>query len=251
VKSLEKLMMTGQKILVTGAASGIGRSVSLLLADRGARLALLDVCDEVKQTATETDGTPFMVDFMDTECIPSLVSEAAELLGGLDGIVNCAGYPSVTPLASLEESEWHRTLTINLTAPYLICRAALPYLSRSDQASIVNISSGTGILPTRTTGPSYATSKAGLLGLTRTLAINLAPKIRVNAVCPGLTDTPMAALATSPRSPEAQRELLGRYPLGRIAAPEEIAQVVAFLLSSASSYVTGATYTADGGRTLY
>jgi NAD(P)-dependent dehydrogenase (short-subunit alcohol dehydrogenase family) len=248
---MQKLAMIGKKVLVTGAASGIGRATSLMLAERGAELALLDQSETVQITAEDTNGVAFIVDLMQTKSIPGVVKRAAEILRGLDGVVNCAGFPSVTPLAGLDESEWQKSITINLTAPYLICRFALPWLERGSASSIVNIASGVGILPTRTTGPSYAASKAGLLGLTRTLAANLAPKIRVNAVCPGLTNTPMIAFRGSPQTPEEQRALIDPYPLGRAAEPNEIAEVIAFLLSPAASYVTGATYTADGGRTLY
>jgi len=247
VKTLESLMMNGRKVLVTGAGSGIGRAISTILADRGAHLALLDRSDSVRATARDTGGTPFIVDLLQTGSIQRVVTCAAEALGGLDGVVNCAGVLSVASLADLEESDWQRTITINLTAPYLICRAALPWLKRSPDASIVNIASGVGIRPVHLTTPAYAASKAGLLGLTRTLAVNLAPAIRVNAVCPGLTDTPMVV----PTSEEDQQSLVALYPLGRAAAPLEIAEVAAFLLSRAASYVTGASYTADGGRTLY
>jgi NAD(P)-dependent dehydrogenase (short-subunit alcohol dehydrogenase family) len=241
--------MEGRRVLVTGAASGIGLALGHLLADRGASLALLDVDERVADTATATGGSAFAVDLLDTVRLPEVVDRAAEVLGGLDGVVNCAGVESRLPLAELDENEWQRTLAINLTAPYLICRAALPWLEQSPEASIVNVSSGTGLRPMRSTGSGYAASKAGLIGFTRSLAVQLAPGIRVNAVNPGITDTPMVEFATRPL--EDQERLLAFYPLGRPAQPEEVAQVIAFVLSSQASYVTGATYTVDGGRTLH
>jgi NAD(P)-dependent dehydrogenase (short-subunit alcohol dehydrogenase family) len=246
--NIPALDMKGRKVLVTGAASGIGRATSLMLAERGATLATLDADSSVEEVAKETAGTAVICELTHTQSIAAVITQAANAMGGLDGLVNCAGYPSLKPLAELEVEEWIRTLTINLTAPFMICKAALPWLSQSTSAAIVNVASAVAILPTRTTGLSYAASKAGLLGLSRTLAITLAPKIRVNAVCPGLTATQMTRAALGE---EGQTALLGAYPAGRVAQPAEIAHVIAFLLSSAASYVTGATYTVDGGRTLY
>jgi NAD(P)-dependent dehydrogenase (short-subunit alcohol dehydrogenase family) len=242
--------LTGLKVLVTGAASGIGRAVGEVLAGRGAQLALLDRADAVAATAEATGGAAFTVDLADTARVPEVVGEAARSLGGLDGVVNCAGIGSSTQLSELEEPEWQRLLAINLTAPYLVCRAALPWLRQSSDASVVNISSGTGVRPMRDTGCGYVAAKAGLLGLTRSLALQLAPRIRVNAVCPGVTDTPMVR-ANGALAGEHRDALLAQYPLGRPAEAVEIAQVVAFLLGPDASYVTGATYSADGGRTLY
>jgi NAD(P)-dependent dehydrogenase (short-subunit alcohol dehydrogenase family) len=222
-----------------------------MLADRGAKLALVDIEPTVERTSQATGGFAYIVDLQHTAEIPKMVQQAAKALDGLDGVVNCAGFPSVASLSELEEPDWQKAISVNLTAPYMICRAALPWLERSAHASIVNIASAVGVLPMRTTGISYAASKAGLIGLTRTMAVTLAPKIRANAVCPGLTNTPMIGFRGLPQTPEEQQAWVAPYPLGRIAEPHEIAHVVAFLLSPAASYVTGAVYTADGGRSLH
>jgi NAD(P)-dependent dehydrogenase (short-subunit alcohol dehydrogenase family) len=237
----------GRHVLVTGGASGIGFAICRMAIERGAKVAMLDVdAGKVGPPARELGAFPIAADLSDMSMPGPAVAEAVQALGALDGVVNCAGISSPAPLAELNPEAWTRILTVNLTAPYLILRAALPWLSKAANASVVNIASGAGILPSGSKGGSaYASSKAGLLGLTRALASELAPGIRVNAVCPGLTDTPMVRNRTGGPPPAS------RYALNRAADPSEIAAGVIFLLSDAASYVTGSTLAVDGGRTFH
>jgi NAD(P)-dependent dehydrogenase (short-subunit alcohol dehydrogenase family) len=244
--------LAGRKILITGAASGIGQALAEFLAKRGAKLGLLDLNAEALQSVTSRTGAVAVtVDLAQPAGIKPAIVELATALDGLDSVVNCAGISSRTMFEELGEAEWGRSLAINLTAPFLICQAALPWLRDSKFPSVVNIASGVGLRPTGKGTAAYAASKAGLLGLTRALAVELAPAIRVNAVCPGVTRTPMVDAALKQFSPEDRAAFLIQYPIERVAEPAEIVSVIAFLLSEASSFVTGATYAADGGRTLH
>jgi len=137
---------------------------------------------------------------------------------------------------------WRQVLEVNLTGTYLMCRACLPWLRKEGRASIVNIASAAGLLPNAPGLTAYAASKGGVVNLTRAMAAELAPSIRVNTVCPGMVDTPMA---------DGFRTNVGNYALKRIADPAEIANVILFLASVDASYVTGATLAADGGRSYH
>ena len=251
IDAAERILMNDRRILVTGAASGIGATVSKLVTERGAKVALLDIDPSVETVAGDCNGEAVIADLAQPASIQSAVAKAAKALGGLDGIVNCAGIASGTALADLSLEDWSRATAINLTAPFIVCQAALPWLLQSSHASVVNIASGVGILPTVGAGCSYAATKAGLLGMTRALAVELATKVRVNAVCPGLTRTPMVDFVLTKASDEERAAFVKNYPMGRAADPSEISEVIAFLLSDAASFVTGATYAADGGRTLH
>ena len=191
------------------------------------------------------------VDLSDPGATAKAVEAAAEAMGGLDGVVNCAGVALRTPLADLELAAWSLVVAVNFTAPYVICRAALPYLKVSKRASVVNVASGVGLLPGKGAGVAYASTKAGLIGMTRSLAAELAPGIRVNAICPGLTATPMVVSLIEESAAAGRPHPADGYALRRAADPGEIASSICFLLGDEASFVTGSTLGVDGGRVFH
>jgi NAD(P)-dependent dehydrogenase (short-subunit alcohol dehydrogenase family) len=235
--------LQGRRIVVTGAASGIGKAVAQLFASEGAALALFDRDDHgLSQTARETGGHAFQVDITDEAAVADAAGKASAALGGIDGVVNAAGIMTVGPVSELPAAAWRRVLEVNLTGTYIVVRSCLPFMASEAAASIVNIASAAGLLPNAPGLAAYAASKGGVVNLSRALAAELAPKIRVNSICPGMVDTPMA---------EGFRGNVGNYALKRIADPSEIARAILFLTSSESSYVTGAALAADGGRSFH
>lgn len=242
--------LAGRRILITGGASGIGRAAVLLFACEGARVAALDR-DAAGLASLGSEGIVTAVcDLSDGEGIVDAVDVAAEALGGLDGVVNCAGIAHMAPLAEISPDVWRRIMAINLDAPYLVCRAAQRWLEAAGGGTIVTIASGQALLPNAPGGTAYAASKAGVLAFTKALAAELAPRIRCNVLCPGIVDTPMVQDLLGNGTPE-QQPFLRQYALRRAAAPEEMARALLFLTSDDSSYVTGAALAADGGRTFY
>jgi NAD(P)-dependent dehydrogenase (short-subunit alcohol dehydrogenase family) len=241
----------GRRIYLTGAASGIGRAPALRLAAGGAKLALVDIDrQKLADVVAATRGLALTVDLLDGAAIDRSVDEAVEAFGGIDGVINCAGVGYGAPLRDVTPLDWDRVIGVNLTAPYRVCRAALPHLKKVHGSTIVNVASGAGLIPMPNTSP-YAASKAGLLGLTRALAAELAPHIRANAICPGVTNTPMTADVLGNYANLDDAPFVAQYPLRRVADPGEIAEAIGFLTSHESSYVTGATLAVDGGRTFH
>jgi NAD(P)-dependent dehydrogenase (short-subunit alcohol dehydrogenase family) len=241
-----------RRIYVTGAASGIGRATAHLLAEGGAALALVDVNEDgLRETASATGGHAFVVDLCDGAAIDNSVQCAADRLGGIDGIINCAGVAHGAGLEKLEPEDWERVLAINLTAPYRVCRAALPKLRQREGASIVNVASGVALLPAGPGATAYVASKGGLISFTKALAAELGPGIRANAVCPGIADTPMGASVLERPDQVAAEAFLARYALKRAADASEIAEAIAFLISDEASFITGIVLAVDGGRSFH
>jgi NAD(P)-dependent dehydrogenase (short-subunit alcohol dehydrogenase family) len=238
----------GHRAVVTGGGSGIGAATCRLLAAEGARVAVLDRDgDAAAAMAAEIDGRPFTVDVRDGEAVTRAVNDAAEALGGLTDLVNNAGAGMAKPLLDYTDKEWALLVGVNLTGTFNGIRAAAPILLAGGGGSIVNNASLTGIRPTRGEGP-YSAAKAGVLNLTQTAAVELAPSVRVNAVAPGMVHTPLTDIVVTNQEWRAAAE--SGTPLGRIGTAEEVAEVILFLASDAASYVTGHTIVVDGGSVL-
>lgn len=229
--------------LVTGGRSGIGKAIARRLRQEGAAVHTAQ-----RGPDDEFDGIP--ADFADPTCPDDIIAEVIDRSGKLDVLVNNAGLMQEHAIEAMSTQDWQRTLSVNLTAPFLLIRAALPHL-RTTRGSIVNTGSieGIGANPGHA---AYAASKAGLHGLTRAVAVDHGHEgIRCNAVAPGWIDTDLNLdFVDSTPDPDAFRRDLGRiHPVGRAGTPEEVAALVAFLAAEESGFSTGQIHTVDGGRT--
>jgi NAD(P)-dependent dehydrogenase (short-subunit alcohol dehydrogenase family) len=241
-------LLSGRKALITGGGSGIGAATCRRFAEEGATVVVLDRDgDAAARVAAEVDGTSATADVRNSEAVDSAVREAAERMGGLTDLVNNAGTGMAKPLLDYSDKEWALLVGVNLTGTFHGIRAAGPIMLEAGFGSIVNNASLTGVRPTRGEGP-YSAAKAGVLSLTQTAALELAPAVRVNAVAPGMVQTPLTEMVVSTPSWRAAAE--AGTPLGRIGTAEEVADVIVFLASPAASYVTGQTIVIDGGSVL-
>jgi len=243
--------IAGQTAIVTGAASGMGRATAHLFADEGARVAVIDrEADGARRVADEiakAGGTAraFTLDVSDGPRIPPTVAEIAAELGGIDILVNNAGTSGRVPIEAEDyDAAWARTLAVNLTAQAALIRACLPHLLRRGAGRIVNIASTEGLGATPGISP-YTASKHGVIGLTRSLAVELGRRgVTVNCVCPGPIHTGLTAHIPDDAKTKFARR---RVPLGRYGDPEEVAQMTLSLVLPAASYVNGAVVVVDGG----
>ena len=238
--------LQNRKILITGGASGIGRATSELFVREGAAVAVLD-----RDTARVAGAHAIAADVSDAASVAHAIQNAARTLGGLDGLVNAAGVFINRGLMETTTDEWNTTIAVNLTGTFLCVQAAVPFLRQAERATIVNIASGVGLLPTGGGSTAYVASKGGVIAMTRTLAAELAPAIRVNAVCPGAVETPMTDGTLRDAAGAVIPAIVNRYALGRPAAPAEIAAAILFLTAHESSFVTGVSLAVDGGRTYH
>ena len=244
--------LDGKSVLVTGAARGIGAAIAEAVVDDGGAVALLDVDPAGAETASRLAerGTAqfFPCDVRSLAEVERAVDDAQEALGGFDGLVNNAGVNAYFDAVAMTEADWDTVFAVDLKAAWLLARALLHQLIER-RGAIVNISSIQARLTLQGFFP-YAAAKAGLEGLTRSLALDYAPAgVRVNAVAPGYTDTFLVqewlSLQDDPTATLAS--VLENIPLGRMATPREIGEVVAFLLSDRASAITGATLAVDCG----
>ena len=249
--------LDGHVAVVTGAAMGIGKAIATTLAERGARVACWDIAgDEARETAGAIGGAGVLaveVDVTASDQVKRAARETEEALGPVDILVNVAGgsLGAARGIDGLTEEQWDRVIELNLRAPFLTCKAFAGGMKAKGWGRIVNIASGAGRSHSRSRIIPYAAAKAGLLGLTRQLAVDLAPHgVNVNAVSPGaIASVPNSAWRQMPEA--AQRDVLSTVASGRFGESEEIAGAVAFMVSDDASYVVGQTLSVDGGHWMF
>lgn len=240
--------------LITGARQGMGKSHAIALANQGAKVVVTDInqtdCQKVVDKIKNSGGEAiaFKLDVSDKSEVDSVVAEIVKKFGQLDILINNAGIVQFKPFLELSEEDWDRTIDINLKGEFLCAQAAAKVMKEREGGVIVNIVSvamgqqGIGM-------PNiahYCASKGGIAAMTEALAAELAPfNIRVNAIAPGLIETPMIDVVKS--DPKMLEAMLQRVPLKRVGRPEEVSELVVFLASDSSSYMTGAVVVIDGG----
>ncbi|WP_026783274.1 SDR family NAD(P)-dependent oxidoreductase [Pleomorphomonas koreensis] len=243
--------LEGRKALVTGASRGIGRAVAEALAGAGADVAITARDNaSLGETAAAIAAlgrraVPLVLDVRDVASSRAAVEQAADGLGGLDILVNNAGYEEVTPSLEVGEAVWDRVVDTNLKGAFFVAQAAARRMQAAGRGAIVNLASLTSYVGVPTAAP-YGASKAGLIGMTHALAAEWASLgIRVNAIAPGYFRTAMTEVFY--RDETWQAAMLGKIPLGRFGALDDLAGAVIFLASDASAYVTGQCIPVDGG----
>jgi len=247
-------------VVVTGAGGGIGRAVCLVAAREGARIAVLDRDETLGREVAlliENEGARALyvsADVSDADAVKQSLQAAAEHYGRLDGLVNCAGIEGVvTPTIDYPEEIYDRVLTVNARGTFLNMKYALPFMVQQGAGSIVNLGTAREVSAPGFSG--YSASKGAVLALTRTAALEYGIQgIRVNAVCPSAVETRMwqdvkVALGEQLPDPSADIEALVPKPMGRTCQPEEVAELVVFLLSKKASFINGACISIDGGVT--
>jgi NAD(P)-dependent dehydrogenase (short-subunit alcohol dehydrogenase family) len=256
--------LAGKVAIVTGARRGIGQSIAVALAEAGAKIVLNDIAvEELENVAHEIrerggESRVYQADVSVKEQVEGLVEEATRVFGRIDVLVNNASILRVAPFVETREEDWDATLAVNLTGTFLCSQAATRQMIKQGGGKIINVASNAGKVP-RMNNAAYCASKAGVILLTRVMALELAKfDITVNALCPGATATEMLVQVQA----KGDKKVLDRIirgdlesyrsgiPMGRLAKPEEQAAMVLYLASENANHITGQTFFVDGGQTM-
>jgi len=245
--------MTGKRVLVTGAGSGIGRATAILLSELGASLVLVgrdaQKLDATSQMLKEGTSATASFDFADSEGIEQWMRHLTHHSGKLDGLVHCAGVQTFNPLRTLRPRSLQSLITVNTISSAMLIKAMQTRECGADAASIVMTASTAGILGSPGNG-AYGASKAAIILMVRTFALELIERgIRLNAVAPAMVETEMVQRSRDSTTPEAFSAMVDKHPMG-IGRPDDVANAIVFLLSDAARWITGTTLVVDGGLSL-
>lgn len=248
------MRLEGKVAIVTGGGSGIGREIAMLFCREGARVVVADYKEDTAEDTVKKIKTAggnaisLMVDITSPAQVKRLVNSALEAYGGIDILVNNAGTLFFGTILDTDEKTWNRVIATNLTGTYLCSRAVLPHMIRRGGGSIINMTSSTGAHDAVVNSAAYVASKGGVALLTKAMAVDHAKdNIRVNAIAPGPTDTPM--LRDNVTEEFLKKLVLETIPMKRLAKPSEMAFTALFLASDEASFITGAIIPVDGGQT--
>ncbi len=243
-------LLEGQRAVITGGGSGIGRATARRMTEEGALVAVIDINgDAAREVAEELGGSAHAADVADPDGLRNAVDAAASVMDGITIMFNNAGVGALSPLHELAPDEWQHLLAVNLTGVYSGFRAVVPHIRASGGGSIVSTASISGTRPAAGEAP-YAAAKAGVAAITASAALEYGPEIRVNSVSPGMILTAL----TEPLLqflPHERARFERTTPLGRIGQPDDIADVVVFLCSNLARFITGQNIVVDGGMTLH
>jgi NAD(P)-dependent dehydrogenase (short-subunit alcohol dehydrogenase family) len=246
--------LSNRVAIVTGAGRGIGRRIAQALAENGARVVVADLDPDWAESAVREiseaghEAMAVEVDVTKSDSIQAMVDRTVEEWGSVDILVNNAGIATTAMVEDLPEEDWRQVIEVNLTGPFLCCKAVLPIMRENGWGRIINVSSVASKRISYNAGANYTASKEGLLGLTRHLAYEVAPDgVNVNALCPGPTLTPHLEKVATEESLAARKRSV---PQGRLATPEDQAKAVLFLVSDLADHVCGVALDVDGGSLL-
>jgi NAD(P)-dependent dehydrogenase (short-subunit alcohol dehydrogenase family) len=251
--------LSGKTAFITGGGTGIGRACALVFASEGAQVAIAgrkkEPLDGVAKEIQAAGGRALAIecDVVDGQAVQSAIATVARQFNGLHIVVNNAGAIVVGSVEDTTDKDWNLVMATNLTGTFIVSRAAIPVLRQARGGSIVNIGSYLGIAGRRQRA-AYCAAKAGVMGLTRAMALDHAQdKIRVNCICPAMIETEMASrsLSKAADTEAARKQRIAEIPLGRLGKPEDVALMAVYLASEESSWVTGVSLPLDGGQTAY